>query len=73
MVNAALPVGFRMCIDEMIMADCRKLGKYAVWQRGLFVACIRACEVKRNRVEGSEHSDVGEDGSVVLRMAVAVW
>ena len=55
----------------MIVRNLLPLVQDAAFHRLLGVAEVGAAKIQRHRVEGSEHSHVGNDGHVVFRVAVA--
>ncbi len=66
-----------MCHVEMIVMFVIAHGfdiviKNRAGSNGHLVAQIRTCLIESYRIEGSQHSDIGNDGDIVLRMAVAV-
>ena len=48
------------------------VGKLASGQWLLLHANVNTCAVERTRIRGCEHTDVGKDRGIVLRMAVTV-
>ena len=59
-----------MVIDESRL--CHIVAELAVGQRLRLHAHINARLIQRQRIKGSEHADIGQNGRVVLGVAVAV-
>ena len=72
MLEAALPVGGGEGIGEVVVVNVLALTQLAVEDCGLCVDSVCTSQIQRNGIEGSEHTNVGSDGCIVLSVAIAV-
>ena len=75
-LQAAFPVGLREIIGKVVVVVAEVVGVHILIQAGagdglLLHAGVGTGLVQGHRVEGGKHAHIGQDGQVVLGMAVA--
>ena len=77
MLQGFLPMDVGIAVHEVVVVVvpvrfCEVVTKLAVRQGCRLLSGIDTCLVDGHGVEGGKHPDVGEDGGVIVTVAVAV-
>ena len=72
MLNLSAPCGMGEVDGQVVQVGAVSLAGLGIGDSGLGVGSLGTGQIQSNGIEGSEHTDIGDDGDVVLSVAVAV-
>lgn len=72
MVKADPPIGVGVVVHQMVMMAALLLAQLGRGDDGHSIHCIHTCLVESHRIEGGKEAHIGDNGQVILAVAVTV-